>query len=335
MHIDARWKILRYPEYLARMKQGKRVYPLNIEVDLSNACNLRCDWCLYSYTHDGTLMSLELADKIISELASLGALAITFSGGGEPTLNPHFVSIVRLANVEHGLDCGVYTNGVLIDPIVDASQYLRWIYVGLDADYEDAYLELKKRDHFHTVIENVNHLVECAGMTTIGLGFLLHQGNWHRVIAMIRLAESLRVDYVQFRPALGFENYNWAYPLLRELDDWLEEECCSIPVYINRDRLFDLYNHCHGLHTRGYSICRASEVVPTIGSDGSVWVCSNMRGFRKLGDLKTETFADVWARRPTQFVGDDCQVNCRNHELNKTLEFVCAAPAPEEHAGFV
>ena len=76
-------------------------------------------------------------------------------------------------------------------------------------------------------------------------------------------------------------------------------------------------------------------VVPCIGADGSLWVCPNTRMIRKLGDLNKESFREIWECRPVQFVGEDCRIACRNHELNRTLEFVCGKPLWDEHGAFV
>ena len=70
----------------------------------------------------------------------------------------------------------------------------------------------------------------------------------------------------------------------------------------------------------------------TVMADGTVWVCPNTRGLRSLGSLANEPFSTIWARRPTQHVGGDCRIACRNHELNRTLDYICSERL---HAEFV
>jgi MoaA/NifB/PqqE/SkfB family radical SAM enzyme len=306
-------KILRHPTLLAAMRYGARVNPVNVEMDLSDACNLKCQWCAFAYMRRPVVMGLSLATKILDELASAGVRAITFSGGGEPTMNPAFAEIVEYA-AGLGLSLGLYTNGLLVGRVLPVLSYFSWVYVSLDAASRQAYRATKGVDAFEQVTGNVRQLVETKEDTILGLGFLLNGDNWRQVRHMASLRHTLGVDYVQFRPVVGLRDYRWVPMTLGMLDEFENEH-----VIVSRQRFLELLYKAE----REYSLCRASELVPCVGADGTLWVCPNTRGLRSLGDLKERTFDELWQARPAQPVGDDCRAACRNHFLNQTLDYVC------------
>jgi len=321
-YIAPATKILRYPNTLAAMLRGERVWPLHVEFDLAGVCNLSCRHCRFGGRQDGAVMAETDARIILDELYAGGTNAVTLSGGGEPTMNPRFAAIAQYAHAV-GLAVGVYTNGINRQALIDAAPWCEWIYVSLDAASAESYARVKGADRFDNVCGTI---VELSKRTrTLGVGFLLSDENLRHVFSMRRLGQELGVDYVQFRPVAGLDSYDWVDAALENLAQLLS------PVY-SPDRFRDLMDDKYSNYARGYTTCRASELVPAIGADGTVWVCPNTRGMkgRSLGNLHEETFARLWARRPTQCVGDDCEPTCRNHQLNKTLELVCAEQAHEE-----
>ena len=350
-YIAPATKILRYPGVLSAIQRGERVWPLHVEMDLSGVCNAHCGHYRFGDRQDGAMMDVEDAEELLEQLAEGGTLAVTFSGGGEPTSNQHFDRIVCHAR-RCGLRVGVYTNGILGTRLIRVAGVADWIYVSLDADNAEDYRRIKGIDAFDQVRQTVQRLTVIgaplpdgpmatgernrrtfekvmnarAYASVIGVGFLLTGDNWQRAEAMQRLGESLGADYVQFRPIAGLDTYGWVPDALRELE--------RIGAMHSKDRFTDLYDNWRGVYDRGYSVCRGSELGPTIGSDGTVWVCPNTRGIegRALGNIKDEPFAEIWKRRETQMVGGDCEPTCRHHALNRTLALVCE---PQGHEAFV
>ncbi len=330
--IDPGAKILRHPDVLARMRRGERVWPLHVEVDCSARCNLACPHCDFAHVHDGSILPLPLARSLLSELVGRGTRAVTFSGGGEPTRNPDFPEIVTHA-ATGGLQVGLYTNGTNPSAYTQVLPWFSWVYVSLDAAGPDDWAARKMPRNpavghslFWEVLEGISAALAYRerGEPTIGVGFLLDSANWRDAPAMAALARSLGVDYCQLRPIVAESaDYGWvaeALPTLQALE--------GTRTYVSLDRFRELL---YG-SPRAYTVCRGSELVPCVTADGSVWVCPNTRGLRWLGDLKHETFAAIWARRPEQRVGPDCRVACRNHALATTLEYVCGTGP---HDGFV
>src|SRR5512139_761362 len=115
-YIDPRSKLLQHVDRLAALKRGEIPAPVNVEIDLSNRCSLGCEWCHFGYTHTrgplagkrdkpndalpgGDLMDDGLAFALIDQLKAAGVRSITWTGGGEPSLHPHFDAIVKYTSV--------------------------------------------------------------------------------------------------------------------------------------------------------------------------------------------------------------------------------------------
>lgn len=357
-YIDPAGKVLFHIDRIAEAKRGHNPPPIGVEIDLSNRCNLGCRWCHFAYTHSrgplvnnegahtrgpsgnmpgGDLMDTELAKRILEELADAGVLSVTWTGGGEPTLHPGFIDIISHAH-HLELEQGMYTNGVLITSELAEliKQYFTWCYVSLDAASAADFAAIKQVRQFmyRNALEGIRRLV--GGDATIGVGFLLTRDNWEAAPRMLRLANSLGPDYVQFRPAVIYDEERPARPA--EDTSWVDE---ALPLLLElseqsgvelRPRRF--LEYAAG-SPRAYGACYAMLFTTVITPDGKVWECVNRRQYPDscLGDLNQKSFGQIWRDHPgPRRAMDDCRVLCRGHMMNQTLWEVFRE---RPHANFV
>ena len=348
-YIDPRAKLLWHTDRLDQLKQtGKTSAPINVEIDLSNRCSHGCSWCHFSYTHTrgpwagkvkrpidaesgGDLMPLALVKSILRQLAAVGVRSVTWSGGGEPTLHPQFDEIIAT----HALEQGLYSHGGHIDEKRAAllKQACTWVYISLDECDPTSFKASKGVDRFMDVLRGIARLVKAEGKATIGLGFLLHRDNYHRVDDMVTLGKSLGVDYIQFRPVVRYdqkrpgtlaEDTGWVTEAIRRLRPWTLEEMVSVDI-----ERFELYRSWMG---HPYKTCHWTAVQTVITPNGKVWRCANKREHAgaEIGDLTQESFSDIWQRASQSCAVDgDCRIMCRGHLSNLTLDAVLTQPAHE------
>lgn len=354
-YIDPRTKALWHLDRLTALRQtGKTPAPVNVEIDLSNRCDLKCAGCHFAYTHTrgpwassaarlegavpgGDLMPPDLALSILNQLHAAGVHSVTWTGGGEPTLHPAFDQITHHASLL-GLEQGIYTHGGHLDASRAAvmRQEFTWIYVSMDGCNQESYAKHKGVDRFDRVCANVRGLVQAGGAATVGLGFLLHGSNWSDIHEMVRLGRELGVDYVQFRPLILFEH---ATPteLIAETE-WIQRALGRLGAYrddafvVADPQRFLMYQKWKG---HGYETCHWAAMQTVITPNGKVWRCVNKREHPEalIGDLATETFADVWARAGKPCAVDAaCRLMCRGHICNLTLDSIMREP---EHVNFI
>ena len=92
---------------------------LSMEIEFSRICNFRCSYCYVADKSECTneLSRAEIKDTILQAKA-LGARKIIILGG-EPSIYPHLVEMVRFLGRE-GLEVEMFTNGTGIDAEIAA-----------------------------------------------------------------------------------------------------------------------------------------------------------------------------------------------------------------------
>lgn len=108
-----------------------------VRISLTDACNLRCVYCMpehMAFRRPAELLTDAELCRLITIFARLGFRKIRFTGG-EPTLRPGLVKLVRHAVSQPGIrQVGLTTNGLMLDqlaqPLADAG--LTSVNVSLD-----------------------------------------------------------------------------------------------------------------------------------------------------------------------------------------------------------
>jgi len=338
-YIDPRGKLFGHLDRLAQLQAGLRPPPVNVEVDLSNRCNLGCAGCHFAHVHSrgrhagmpapgyqptGDLMDRDLALALPGILKAAGVRSVTWTGGGEPTLYPDLAGVLK-ATRRAGLDQGIYTNGALLDE--ETAQTIKrtcqWVYVSLDYADRESYALGKQSDAFDAACAGVKMLTGSGA--TLGVGFLLGPQNWQYATDMVHLGRELGADYIQFRPMVMVDPETPG--VVNEDTGWVRHCLAGIRaagldrvegVIVDASR-FEMYA---GWRDHGYDACWWCSMQAVITPDGRVWACVNRRGrpAALLGDLGEWEFGTLWNNRPgPEPVGGECRVLCRGHIPNLML----------------
>jgi len=282
-------KLVRHSAFSAFISKNFPVIPVNVEISPSAACNAACPECLYikkGYSRSG-FMDTALLIKILEELDFLGVKAVTWSGGGEPTLHPDFAKVI--------LKCGKMSQGLFTNAKA-APEYnplwFDWIRVTLTENGENA------------PIENIKKLRSCP---TLGICINVKNDDREAIERALKIGEDVGADYVQARPVLNVDGKTTDISIPK----------IDHPLFVMADYKF---KDCGKRHE--YSRCYGYHFVPFIWENGQVDACGYMRhnSDYALGDLQTESFMDILHKVPRCLpVSSDCQVCCKNHEINKFI----------------
>ena len=101
------------------MKHIVSEFPLHLDIELTNRCNLTCPQCMYHgkqaiYKQKSYDLDFELFKQIIDEGAQKGLQAVKFGFSGEPLLYPRIVDAVYYAKCEGILDVQINSNATLL-----------------------------------------------------------------------------------------------------------------------------------------------------------------------------------------------------------------------------
>jgi radical SAM protein with 4Fe4S-binding SPASM domain len=173
--------------------------PREIQVEVTGACNLRCQMCLVRYRpaldrRSGSL-SLEAFKALVDTLPELSV--VTLQGLGEPLLAPHLVDMIEHA-ARRGCRVGFNTNGTLLtakraERLVRAG--LAWLHVSVDGATAATYEGIRDGASFDRVAANVRSLIEVkrrlgADRPDVSLVFVAMRRNVHELPDLVRLTAS-------------------------------------------------------------------------------------------------------------------------------------------------
>jgi uncharacterized radical SAM superfamily Fe-S cluster-containing enzyme len=171
-------------------------------IDLTNRCNMNCPICFANANQQGYVYEpdYETLMKMLDALRSeepIKCTAVQFSGG-EPTIHPDFVRIIKAAKDRGFAQVQVATNGIEFakkyDTLKDASQAgLNTIYLSFDGVSDDIYLQARDRKMFQVkldVISNCKKLKEETGRcpSIVLVPTIVKGMNDHQIGDMVKFA---------------------------------------------------------------------------------------------------------------------------------------------------
>ena len=176
-----------------------------LQVESALACNLRCVMCPWkdmraNASHRG-IMAQETWEAVRPHLSEI--LSVDFTGGGEPLLQPRLAEWIGDAKAA-GCETGILTNGLLLNEerarlLIDAG--LDWLCVSIDAASKEEYERIRIGSNFETVCQNLANVSKFRSrrVPETMINFVMMAANFHQLKDMVRLAERLGVDQVNFK----------------------------------------------------------------------------------------------------------------------------------------
>ncbi len=269
-------------EYLNR----NFVAPINVEISLTGKCNASCPWCFYRDNRDNEELEYKVVLRLMDELKSMGTKAISWTGGGEPTLYSKFKEVSDYCN-KQGIKQGLFTNALA--KIDYSPKNFEWVRVS------------KTNNDWN--VDNFNKLRECK---TFGL-CINYLGDEEEVKNALKIAHKYKLDYVQVRPALKGDG----------------EKTFIKPIEV-KDNLLLLtdYKFKEAKKDKAYGLCEGYHFVPFIWQNGDIDVCAYHKGNKNfnLGNIYKDSIIEIMSNAPESVkVVPECQICCKNHEINKFI----------------
>ena len=189
--------------------RGERVYPITMEMDLTQSCTRSCPACPYGAARE---QNLTLAMPFLERL--FGILGPNTPGlvlsGGEPTSVPHFPEAIALARKTGFKEIAVITNGsCLHDPRIQDALFEGVTSVRVSLyDWQEG-----DSDHFLTTLRNIARLRELADARSSPLEIsaaMLTRREWaHRFEAVTQAAFESGIHWLYFHPfCVDWDNHH-------------------------------------------------------------------------------------------------------------------------------
>lgn len=267
-------------------------FPVNLDVSVTNHCNLRCTMCKRTITladkklwDSGTVMDSKLKfldfnlyKKVIDEGALKGLQAVHLTGhDGEPTMHKKLPEMISYAREKGMPDVFTHTNGTflhtknLIDRLLDAAPHR--IIFSVDSPVKETYEKIRVRASFDKVVNNIQN-------------FIKRKNDRNLVFPIIKV-QMVVMDQNK-------EEVNLFKQLFK---DELQADVLGFTEFVNYHDIIDGKNDGVGHPTAGkmnnHYICDYPYRRIRLDQSGYVYACLTGQ-YHKLGSADSHTVEEMW-----------------------------------------
>ncbi len=265
-------------------------YPISISFEPTTSCNLRCPECpsgLRAFTRPTGMLKKDFFTETIDQV-SKELVYLVFYFQGEPYLNPAFLDMVQYASSKKIYTAtstnAHYMNEANAKRTVESG--LDRLIISIDGTTQETYQQYRVGGQLDKVLQGAANIVKWKKQLKSKTPFIIFQflvvrHNEHQIDEVKKLAKEIGVDEVRLKTAqvYDYENDpNQLIPTLSKYSRYKKDKNGKMSFRGNID------NHCWRLHHD-----------PVITWDGSVVPCCfDKDATHKLGDLKQQSFKELW-----------------------------------------
>ncbi len=265
-------------------------FPVSISFEPTTSCNLRCPECpsgLRAFTRPTGMLQKDFFSETIDQL-SKELLYLVFYFQGEPYLNPKFTEMVQYA-ASKKIYTATSTNAHYLNDenarkTVESG--LDRLIISIDGTTQETYQQYRVGGQLDKVLQGAANIVkwkkELKSKTPfIIFQFLVVRHNEHQIEEVKSLAKKIGVDQVRLKTAQVYDYVNDPNQLIPK-----NEKYSRYKKDRNGKVIFKGNNENH---------CWRLWHDPVITWDGAVVPCCfDKDAQHKLGDLKNQSFKELW-----------------------------------------
>lgn len=291
-----------------------REYPVHIQIESTDACNLHCTSCSRDVLVDKpSILREDQWKKVLNELRPAN---VNVSGIGEPFLHPKIFDIIRYAK-QNGAAINCATNFTRVKgrhrQIVESG--IDQLKVSIDAVNRETFLRIRGEDCFDEIVENVRQVLAWrkklgAKTPSMRFNFALQRFNYLQAADLVDLAAELGVEgiYYQFLSYVDMEDRKTM--LTSDMSrEQLEEQLAEAGqrakqhgISTNLDmwrRDFEIF--WKSMQPTNYQpndkACYFPWISTWLGADGWIRPCPIMPWTLdegRMGHVDEQSFAEIW-----------------------------------------
>ena len=311
------------PSHLPQVKNtgmAPMKFPTQVDLLVTNQCNLRCMHCLIPHIPRALPGELTLDEItcLLQQLDQFGVYMVRISGG-EPLTRPDFLQIIQFTRtLKMGLR--LLTNGTLITEAHVAefsrlSAHKKWgfmINVSLDGATAHSHEWMRGVPGcFQKTVDNLSRLHEAGIPCTVET--IVHPRNIDEIEDLVSLCVELGVKGLNIHPAdtIGraithpesvapATEVIHLLPVMSRLQEQYKDKIeikCDMRHYSQLiNTLVEKENHDSSLHPLPRNTCEAGMYSMSVGPTGKVYPCNYAVGYKyfQMGDIRTQNLVDIW-----------------------------------------
>ena len=250
-------------------------YPVHVDFELSNICNLKCSFCPQSLEikdWEPLVMKFDMYKKIIDEIQGKVS-SIKFNLRGESTLHPEFIQFLEYTKGKF-IDSRVNTNGQYRDISISRAmvENLKEISFSVDAFCADTYKMIRGGDYY-LLKKNINNCIYWANYTKANT----------KIVLSFTVTEANKLELQDFVTYWRRKYHNISFRIRPVWDRTSEER--------NRGTL--KRKNCYMPNRR-----------LVVAANGDVYPCCVQwhKPFTILGNVNSESLLNIWNSFSLQFI---------------------------------
>lgn len=305
--------------------------PLNVVIDITRFCNLRCKHCSEKESLNRGEMSIDTFELILNNLLYANVYRIIITGG-EPLIHRDIMKIIKKIK-DYGFALTILTNLNIstkkLESIIKLMNLMEdKIQISIDDVFEE-YEFMRMGADFKLLEKNMKFLKEKGIYTKVNM--VITKWNYTNMPKVLKFCSENNVKSLRFTPYFGRDREEIA-PLFEELVPAYDEtlstyEKLGTKVSIDVDPIPLVYPIFEKLKENSdfkfqtdYMMCPACVSSIDIDINGDVFPCSYLHVTKfKCGNVLEQPIVEIWnsqiAKNFRKFVSDDEKCNsCSQHE---------------------
>ena len=282
-----------YMSYWLSRITGKPIqwgYPISISFEPTTSCNLRCPECpsgLRAFTRPTGMLQKNFFEQTIDDIHK-EILYLIFYFQGEPYLNPDFLDMVAYAH-KKGIYTATSTNAHYLTEekakkTVESG--LDRLIISIDGTTQDVYEQYRVGGKLDKVLQGARNIVKWkkelnSSKPFVFFQFLVVKPNEHQIELIKKLGKEIGVDQVRFKTAQVYDYENDPNQLIPSISKYSRYKKDSTGKTIVKN----------GLSNHYWKLWHANVIT----WDGLVVPCCfDKDAMHQLGNLKTQSFKEIW-----------------------------------------
>ena len=253
-------------------------FPLNVDIEVTDACNLKCIMCVHGTTGvpDTDMLDISFGKQMIDQAAAGGVQSVKFNWRGEPALHKGLEDLIRYAKSKGILEVQINTNGIpyteeRIEHIIDAG--LDRVIVSMDGTNKETYEHIRVGAKFEKLMRNIK---------------LFHD---------IRTRKGQAKPFIRIQMVRMQDNHEQ----VDELQEMWKGIADDIAVKDVTDRGQGGHLNMGDQVSIGRRRCNQPWQRMIVARDGMVYpCCSDWYCTYPIGDAKKQSLKEIWTGKPME-----------------------------------
>lgn len=277
LKIASSKKIAAHGERIRTYLEGKNVFPVTLELDITSRCNRACKDCPSIRASESSSLDLGFIERLFASLeGQTGGLLLT---GGEATLYPDFVRVLELAKDYGFREIAVVTNGSQLEDDEIVAGLLKHVTAIRISFYDWADESCGARSEtLKRILSLRNRIEKERSSLQIGVSILTSESRHAVLPSLGQSIKSAGAHWVYFHPMCT--DWGAGRPWRMSQDSVLEKliefrDGCEdgFRAYFLEERYADTPLHFIGYH--------AAHFLMVVGADGRNYLAPEVKYHRQ------------------------------------------------------